>query len=342
MIISNAKAIIGGIVILAVGYIAGAKLKVPFAEEELLQGDVQKASLFNKASEEDTKIAAERMLNDTTYQQQMVLSYAVLASRAGAIDSLANATYAATQGIDSLKDLNRHMATLKEKAGNVVKMYDELLTATEKVLNGETPDNYGALAANAANAFLLIDKDADAPRYIALLADYGVASKNDKLLSAAAGWLSYGATDAALTGDTVKLDNYIKFCAEAKQQPELALLARNAEQLGFLISGTPIIVRNNLVQLSLLPFKEKLSLLPFKERLSLLPFKEKLEMRVFNKTSHTLGKLIHYGGTANQATLSKTKLNLDALNNSLSQLQNHDNLKAACVDNSLGLIYIFF
>ena len=71
MVLNKAKGIICAVVLLFVGYVAGAYIGVPFVNRGKLSGDIGKAKLYNNATGGYANADAEKLLNDTLYQQEI-------------------------------------------------------------------------------------------------------------------------------------------------------------------------------------------------------------------------------------------------------------------------------
>ena len=227
--INKTKGVIYGVIILLVGYMAGAIIKVPFLDNSMLNGDIGKANLYNNSTGSDSKACIEKLRNDTTYRDQMLASYLILSSRIAAADSLANATAKATEGIAEFKDLNKDMKAIANKTKNAEKLYSDLFTETEQVLSGKVSAEYEQLVSNAGHAFTVIDNDMSlSADVISTLSEYGMAKNNKSVLAAAAGWIQYGAEDAVFSGDSESIAEWEKVYAAAQNEKMLGALFTNS------------------------------------------------------------------------------------------------------------------
>lgn len=248
MILNKTKIIICGVILLLVGYVAGAIIKVPFFENNMLNGDIGKANLYNKSTGNDSKASVEMLRNDTTYRNQMLASYLLLNSRIQAADSLANATVKATEGVAELKNLNSSMKDVAIKAKNAKQLYYDLFTETEKVLSGKESSDYEQLVSNAGHAFTVIDNEmSSCADVVSALSDYGLKTNNKPVLSAASGWIEYGAENAVLSGDKEDIAAWKAVYSSVQKEKSLALLSTSYPTLQSTINKIPSVKVNGKI-----------------------------------------------------------------------------------------------
>lgn len=211
MILTKTKAAVYGLVILAVGYVAGAVIGNPTVDENLLDGDIKKVRVYNNVAGGGGDLGgggsalAEKMLNDSAFQTEMIASLVFLNSRVLAVDSLANATLAATGG-GGLETLNTEMKQLAGLTGNACKAFDSFMQATESVLGGNPVDNYDLLLSNAQLAFFAVDNQVtDCSGLVDELAANGGDFK-----TLAGGWVRFGAENALIGSSDEALDYWVK------------------------------------------------------------------------------------------------------------------------------------
>ena len=213
MILTKTKAAVYGLVILAVGYVAGAVIGNPTVDENLLDGDIKKVRVYNNVAGGGGDLGgggsalAEKMLNDSAFQTEMIASLVFLNSRVLAVDSLANATLAATGGGGGgLETLNTEMKQLAGLTGNACKAFDSFMQATESVLGGNPVDNYDLLLSNAQLAFFAVDNQVtDCSGLVDELAANGGDFK-----TLAGDWVRFGAENALIGSSDEALDYWVK------------------------------------------------------------------------------------------------------------------------------------
>ena len=211
MVLTKTKAVVYGLVILAVGYVAGAVIGNPTVDENILDGDIKKARVYNNVAGGGGDLGgggsalAEKMLNDSAFQTEMIASLLFLNSRVLAVDSLANTTLAATGG-SGLETLNTEMKQLAGLTGNACKAFDSFMQATESVLGGNPVDNYDLLLSNAQLAFFAVDNQVtDCSGLVDELAANGGDFK-----TLAGGWVRFGAENALIGSSDEALDYWVK------------------------------------------------------------------------------------------------------------------------------------
>ena len=211
MVLTKTKAAVYGLVILAVGYVAGAVIGNPTVDENLLDGDIKKVRVYNNVAGGGGDLGgggsalAEKMLNDSAFQTEMIASLVFLNSRVLAVDSLANATLAAT-GCGGLETLNTEMKQLAGLTGNACKAFDSFMQATESVLGGNPVDNYDLLLSNAQLAFFAVDNQVtDCSGLVDELAANGGDFK-----TLAGDWVRFGAENALIGSSDEALDYWVK------------------------------------------------------------------------------------------------------------------------------------
>ena len=211
MVLTKTKAAVYGLVILAVGYVAGAVIGNPTVDENLLDGDIKKVHVYNNVAGGGGDLGgggsalAEKMLNDSAFQTEMIASLVFLNSRVLAVDSLANATLAATGG-GGLETLNTEMKQLAGLTGNACKAFDSFMQATESVLGGNPVDNYDLLLSNAQLAFFAVDNQVtDCSGLVDELAANGGDFK-----TLAGDWVRFGAENALIGSSDEALDYWVK------------------------------------------------------------------------------------------------------------------------------------
>lgn len=211
MVLTKTKAAVYGLVILAVGYVAGAVIGNPTVDENLLDGDIKKVRVYNNVAGGGGDLGgggsalAEKMLNDSAFQTEMIASLVFLNSRVLAVDSLANATLAATGG-GGLETLNTEMKQLAGLTGNACKAFDSFMQATESLLGGNPVDNYDLLLSNAQLAFFAVDNQVtDCSGLVDELAANGGDFK-----TLAGDWVRFGAENALIGSSDEALDYWVK------------------------------------------------------------------------------------------------------------------------------------
>ena len=211
MILTKTKAAVYGLVILAVGYVAGAVIGNPTVDENLLDGDIKKVRVYNNVAGGGGDLGgggsalAEKMLNDSAFQTEMIASLVFLNSRVVVVDSLVNATLAATGG-GVLETLNTEMKQLAGLTGNACKAFDSFMQATESVLGGNPVDNYDLLLSNAQLAFFAVDNQVtDCSGLVDELAANGGDFK-----TLAGDWVRFGAENALIGSSDEALDYWVK------------------------------------------------------------------------------------------------------------------------------------
>ena len=212
MKMKNSVAAVAGIALLAAGYVGGAYFGWPGQDDELLGGNIGKANLFN-SQEPDPEILAyqEALQTDSALQQKAVVSAILLSSRVDQLDSLADASIAATEGIAELADANAELKALKRKTTNAKKSYDALMQQTEVVLKGGKSETYEQASNNALLAFTILDNEIlECRTMVDKMAEFIEENENENISKALGGWITYCAEDAALNANVSALPT-VKF-----------------------------------------------------------------------------------------------------------------------------------
>lgn len=195
----NSVALIAGVALLAVGYTGGAYLGYPLVDKEMIEGNIGKAKVYNQATSPEVLAAMEQLANDTTVQQEVVLTTALLNGRILQMDQLVKATAKATEGIEELKGLNEEMVAQSKRTANAIAAYETYRTEIGKVMNGEKSEAYEQAKNNAMMAFLNVESCLnDAPDMINSMLCYTEATPNEPLCDLIAEWAQYSAEDALL------------------------------------------------------------------------------------------------------------------------------------------------
>lgn len=201
MIIKKSIAAVATVALLAVGYLAGAYIGLPNADEEKISGNISKANLFD---DDDPDIAAlqEALKTDSILQQKAVLSAIMLSSKINDINAIANASVEGSEGIKPLANANKAMKALLKKTVNAKDAEQQYLEATGKLIAGEKVENYEEICNKALLSYtILANKLSSCQDYIDLFAEYLEESDNQKLEKAFSLWMNYCAEDAVLNND---------------------------------------------------------------------------------------------------------------------------------------------
>ena len=227
MVINKTKGIIIAVVLLFVGYVAGAYIGVPFVDRSKLSGDIGKAKLYNKATGGFANADFEKFSNDTVYQQEMGCAVALLASRVNAADSLIGATLRVTGGIDSLSEINRQMQAFAVKTKNAKQAFADLMTTMNSVIdNGGSGDTYEQQLNNALLAYTTVENMMTVcPTYFDTFLGGGKATSNEEMLALAGGWMKYGAEQAVFGGNKDEIAAWQSVYADVADKGGLGLLS---------------------------------------------------------------------------------------------------------------------
>ena len=249
MVLNKAKGIICAVVLLFVGYVAGAYIGVPFVNRGKLSGDIGKAKLYNNATGGYANADAEKLLNDTLYQQEIGGSVALLAARVNAADSLIGATVAATGGIDSLADINKQMQSFAVKTKNAKQAFNDLMATMNSVIGGDNGggETYEQQLNNAVLAYTAVDNMMSVcPEYAETFLACGKASSDEKLLSLAGGWIQYGAEDALFNGSEEDIAAWQNVYADLAKDGGLAKISnvKNFPTVSKLVSAAQLSCRS--------------------------------------------------------------------------------------------------
>lgn len=236
MVINKTKGIIIAVVLLFVGYVAGAYIRVPFIDRSKLSGDIGKAKLYNKATGGFANADFEKFSNDTVYQQEMGCAVALLASRVNAADSLIGATLRVTGGIDSLSEINKQIQAFAVKTKNAKQAFADLMTTMNSVIdngaggkggdNGGSGDTYEQQLNNALLAYTTVENMMTVcPTYFDTFLGGGKATSNEEMLALAGGWMKYGAEQAVFGGNNDEIAAWQSVYADVADKGGLGLLS---------------------------------------------------------------------------------------------------------------------
>ena len=226
MKMKNSVAAVAGIALLAAGYVGGAYFGWPGQDDELLGGNIGKANLFN-SQEPDPEILAyqEALQTDSALQQKAVVSAILLSSRVDQLDSLADASIAATEGIAELADANAELKALKRKTTNAKKSYDALMQQTEVVLKGGKSETYEQASNNALLAFTILDNEIlECRTMVDKMAEFIEENENENISNALGGWITYCAEDAALNANAERLEFWNNAMAAVSALPTVKFI----------------------------------------------------------------------------------------------------------------------
>lgn len=316
MVLNKTKGIICAVVLLFVGYVAGAYIGVPLVNSGKLSGDIGKAKLYNNATGGYANADAEKLLNDTLYQQEIGGSVALLAARVNAADSLIGATVAATGGIDSLADINKQMQSFAVKTKNAKQAFNDLMATMNSVIGGDNGggEAYEQQLNNAVLAYTAVDNMMSVcPEYAETFLACGKASSDEKLLSLAGGWIQYGAEDALFNGTEEDIAAWQNVYADLAKDGGLAKfsIVKNFPTVSKLVSAAKLSCRsfetlskvNNGVcgagfiglakveQMQTLSNSEKMQTLSNSEKMQTINNSNRIQTISNSNRIHTIGKV---------------------------------------------------
>lgn len=219
MFIKKTTATVASVVLLAIGYIAGTYLPIPFVEREKMEGSIGKAKAFNEVQDPEIEAAMEKLASDTTFQKEAIASAMILSSRIYEMDSLTQQTIEATKDVKELEELNKSMQNLYVRTQNARKAYDEYLAETVKVIEGEKSESYEQASNNAILAFTLLEGNVSSfPKYIDSFSDYLRDNKNEAIDEVAVKWVEFCAEDAVLNQNQASIDAWKQTYSDAQNK----------------------------------------------------------------------------------------------------------------------------
>lgn len=207
MVIKKSLAVVAGVALLAVGYMAGAYVGIPFQDKDLMEGSIGKAKTFNQTNDPEVMAVMEMLATDTVYQKKAMASALVLSTRIYQMDSLTKQTIDATENVKELEQLNTEMKSLYTRTQNARAAYDAYMAESAKIINGDKSEEYEQAANNALLAFTVLENSlSSCPLFIDEFASYLRENKNDAVDNVAVQWVEYCAEDAVLNDDAQKID----------------------------------------------------------------------------------------------------------------------------------------
>ena len=212
MVIKKSVAAVGAIALLAVGYVGGAFIGMPGVNDSLTSGDVGKAQAFKSTgSEEDIKALEEQLKTDTALQVATIESATILSCRINEMDSIANASIKAIEGIKELEDASKELQTIVKKTANAKNYQDAYMQATASILRGESVDNYEQISNNAILSYSILENNiVCCGTFVRQFGEYLEKNKNEQVAEAMVAWMNYGAEDALLSNDGKAMEAWSK------------------------------------------------------------------------------------------------------------------------------------
>ena len=230
MFIKKSVAAVGAIALLAVGYVGGVYIGWPNTNDAMTSGDIGKAQQFKSLeSEEDINALQEQLQTDTVMQVEALQSALILSCRINEIDSIADASIKAVEGIKPLEGAKGALLSLKKKTANAKAYHDKFMEATAKVISGEKVEGYEQLSNNALLAFTVLDNNLSCcAQFVDLFCEYIEENENQQISDAVGAWMAYGAEDAVLKNDPKEIEYWKNAYAAVTGNPQLKRLCRNS------------------------------------------------------------------------------------------------------------------
>lgn len=196
-------AVLSGVVLIA-GYALGAFVGWPNSQDELLSGNVGKASRYKKdVASPELKAFEQQLKSDEQFRSQTVFSLAFINSRTGEFKENALMSAEASSDISEMSQIKAQMEELAVFATNAEKASGDALEALNTIMTGESGINYEELSNNAVISFMLLDKGLSiAQEYVSLVDAFLVGKKMEDyryLAFTRDQWANYSTLDAVLS-----------------------------------------------------------------------------------------------------------------------------------------------
>lgn len=226
----NSVAAVVGVILLAVGYVAGVLIQIPSVEPGLLSGNVKKANVYNKVVSPEVKAEMEQLASDTLTQKSTMFMSALMLTRAMQMDELVNNTLKATEGKEGMEAIHTYMQDMSGRTQNAISAMKSYVDEADKVIKGEKSRDYEQAKSNASNAFMALDRDVKtAPELVDAMTGYLAKEDEKSIAEAAAQWMLYAGENATLFGNKMEKsywNNEINEVLSAKSDESLASALR--------------------------------------------------------------------------------------------------------------------
>lgn len=205
MNVKNSVAAIACVGTLALGYVAGAYIGIPFSDGTMLSGNIKKANTYNKTMSPELQTAVEMLANDTLVQQQATLGSALLYSRIAKLSELSDNTMKATKGIDELASAHNEMKQMVKRAENATEAINAYIEETASIINGEQAPDYEQTQNNAQLSYMVLqDALSICPEMVNNITAYLQKNENKELADLASQWMLYCNESAILANSSVE------------------------------------------------------------------------------------------------------------------------------------------
>lgn len=233
MYVKKAVASVAIVATLALGYIAGAYIGVPFVDENSAAGDIGKAKSLNEAQDPEVLAFMEQLAGDATVQQETAASLALLTDRVEKMDSITSATVKATENVKVLAALNEDMKAINRRTQNAKKALAALSAEIEKVVEGEKSECFEQLSNNAYVAYSVLNGCLDVcPDYIDLMCEYLEENENKDVAAVSSAWIKHCTEEAVLSGDKEVVEAWSNIITNLKESDVMTKQGLADMQLG--------------------------------------------------------------------------------------------------------------
>lgn len=206
---SSTKVIVFSLCALIVGYVLGVVIPFAHLSQDVLRGDIEKASNNNqKFVNAEILTVEEKLQNDTNYLRGMVADLMLVNERINMFAQLVDITFDVCHDESALQGVSSKLAGMQTLASNAQQTSSEALTAVLKIANGEQVDFENALNQASLSYSMMIRESKYAKQIVDALGR-AVSSKvqrSNEVAYVRDKWVHYCATESFLQGDEIAFD----------------------------------------------------------------------------------------------------------------------------------------
>lgn len=247
MVIKNSNAVLAIVAVAVVAYFAGTYFKFPSVDVNMSYGDIGKAKSYKSATAEEIDAAMELLSSNEDIQRTALLANALLSGRVDAMDSLAQASYAATDGIEELAGLHKQLEGTCFRTGNAKAAFGRYGEELLKVIDGKKSVSYEQAANNAFLAYSVLESNVrNCDAMVDQIATYLQKNDNEQLDALACAWVEFCAEEAVLTNSKSDYEKWEAVNAILRQNNQSAAALSNFSTPEQIKAQTAVMVFNKL------------------------------------------------------------------------------------------------
>ena len=297
------------------------------------KGDIAKSSRFSKKTVniENTNMQ-ELLANDEEYKSNVVVSYAVMQTRASQFNALVDMSVEVAGDKKEFESVLTDMKAVKPLLNNVLASMQDAGNSLNTALSGEKSKDLSQNTSNAALAYQTLQKQNSlADRFIESADEYVKnASADDRLKLVRDEWVEYQIMTATLDGDETKCNQLVESGYMLNSQDALAALCSFEQPMRLVMEDVQSLqTAIGYLQISTLKSLETISSLKFFNMENVANSVQKMEMQ--NHTVMTNNDIIaSYGSSLKNLETSTLQHTFSA-----TLIRMNENLTANAVNQTL-------